>query len=197
MAFYHKLRWTPDSNLQLHMTTGLIYLENELNRPDAACFHRNLDKFSAAIQNSDVRHLASFHAITTVFEFFALYLMLRTCRLGIVLPQSWIDIHMPRILGNGQTYSASSVPANSRPKYRSSLANVIHFFAMLLSRLDPYAVPEVAKGFRFGKRTYPSRLLHRRNVELLSIANINLRTAGTYSPDLDAASKHISRVSEE
>lgn len=70
------------------MIQGLRSLEEEIENLNATSFSANLKKFSADFESIDARHLTSFHALTIIFEFFALYLMFRICRTGLVIPQS-------------------------------------------------------------------------------------------------------------
>jgi hypothetical protein len=186
-ALSHKIRSTPNSQFQCLMIQGPRSLEEEIGNPNAASFGANLKKFSAGFESIDVRHLTSFHALTTVFEFFALYLMFRICRTGLVIPQSWIDIHLPWFVGNGRSHTSEALPESSIHIYRRCLMDLTRSFARMISELDPYVLCDIRKGFRLGIRIYPSRLLHRRNVELLSVAIINLRATGVDLPNVTGA----------
>lgn len=160
------------------MIRALRSLEGEIGNPNAASFEANLKNFSTGVKSADVRHLTSFHALTTAFEFFAVYLIFRVCRTGLVVPQSWIDIHLPRFVGNRRPHSSDTLLESSIHIYRRCLMDLTRDFAKMISGLDPFALPEIRKGFRLGIRNYPPRLLHRRNVELLSVAIVNLRGTG-------------------
>ena len=195
-ALSYKLRTTPNSWFQWHMIRGLRSLEGEIWNPNAASFSANLKSFSAGFESTDVRHLTSFHALTTVFEFFTLYLMLRICRTGLVIPQSWIDIHLPWFVGNRRPHSSEALPDSSIHIYRRCLMDLTRDFARMISKLDPFAWSDIRKGFRLGVRIYPSRLLHRRNVELLSVAIINLRATGIDLPNVTGAWTEVSKVNK-
>ncbi|KAL8732005.1 MAG: hypothetical protein Q9181_004094 [Wetmoreana brouardii] len=193
-ALLHRLYYTPNSRFQMHMIRGLRSLEGEIGKPNAASFSANLENFSAGFESTDVRHLTSFHALTTVFEFFALYLIFKTCRTGLVIPQSWIDIHLPWFVGNRQSLSTEALPHSSVHIYRRCLMDLMRDFARIISQLDPFASSDIRKGFRLGLRIYPSRLLHRRNVELLSVAIINLRATGVDLPNVTGTWTEVSKA---
>lgn len=178
------------------MIQGFQSLEGEIENPHAASFSANLKKFSAGFESADVRHLTSFHALTTVFEFFTLYLMFRICRTGLVIPQSWMDIHLLWFVGNRRSLSLEALPDSSIHIYRRCLMDLARGFARMISQLDPFASSDITKGFRLGIRIYPSRLLHRRNVELLSVAIINLRATGVNLPNVTRAWTEISKVNK-
>lgn len=190
------LRATPNSGFQCRIIQDLQLLEGEIRNPNAALLSANLKKFSANLESTDVRHLTSFHAVTTVFEFFALYLMFRVCRTGLVVPQSWIDVHISRLVGIRRSLFSEALPEDSIYIYRRCLIDLTRNFSRIVSKLDPSASPETMKGFRLGIRTYPSRLLHRRNVELLSVAIINLWATGIDLPNVTGAWIGVCKVNK-
>lgn len=176
------------------MIQGLRSLEAEIWNPNAASFSANLKKFSASFQYTNTRHLTSFHALTTVFEFFALYLMFRVCRTGLLIPQSWIDIHLPWFVGHQGSLSSEALPENSIHTYRRCLMDLTRDFTRMISQLDPSASSDLWRGFRLGRHFYLSRVLHRRNVELLSVAIINLRATGVDLPSVTGVWAEVSKV---
>ncbi|KAI9674244.1 MAG: hypothetical protein M1829_003791 [Trizodia sp. TS-e1964] len=78
----------------------------------------------------------------------------------------------------------------------SQIFELMRDFARIISKLDPFVSPEIFKGFRSGTRTYPSRLLQRRNVELLSVAIINLVATGIDLLNVNRAWTEVSKVFE-
>ena len=187
---------TQSTRFQQLVIRALRSLEGEVETPDAASFRANLKTFSAGFESADVRQLTSFHALTTVYEFFAVYLMFRVCRKGIIMPRSWIDAHLPWFVSNWQSRSPEASPDGTRHIYRQCLVNLTRDFARIVSGLNPSALSDISKGFRLGKRFYPSRLLHWRNVELLSLAVVNLRAVGDDLPGITEVWKEVSKVTE-
>ena len=178
------------------MIQGLRSLEGEISTPNAASLSANFKRFSAGFESTDVRHLTSFHALTTVFELFALYLMFRVCRTGFVIPWSCIYMHLHWFAENQQSLSLEAAPDSSIHIYRRCLMDLTRAFARMISQLDSFVPSAIRRRFSLGIRIYPSRLLHRRNVELLSIAIVNLRATGVDLPNVTGAWTEISKVNK-
>jgi hypothetical protein len=156
---------------------------------DASTFRDSLDLFTDFLHVVAVDNYRSFHAVTTVFEYFAAYLISRCCRVAFLLPQSWIDFHFPWFaqgLANQPTYRLHPQEIDI---YAKSLLHLIACFGRLLSLLRDFP----GQGFSLGLRTYPFRLLHRRNAELLALGIINL---GFSHPRIDGFSQARETVSQ-
>lgn len=152
---------------QLHQLRALEQLEHGVGNQDASAFRESLRRFTSELPCANIEQFSSFHSLTTVFEFFAAYLVFRSCRVAVLIPQSWIDFHLPWF---GQSLIAEEIPSRELHIYGSSLVELTICYCELLSNLTSLPSPR----FRLGKSDYPSRLLHRRNVELLAIAIVNL-----------------------
>lgn len=173
------------------MVRGLQSLEGEIANPNTASFSANLNVFLDGLAHADHRHLTSFHALTTVFEFFALYLILRIRPTILVIPQSWIDIHLSWFVRNGQLLFPQASPKSSIQTYGQCLIDLTRRFTTTISRLQA----PTFEGFRQGIRAYPFRLLHLRNVEFLSVAIVNLHATSLHLPRLTQVYAEVSKVS--
>jgi hypothetical protein len=86
---------------------------------------------------------------------------------------TWHQLHW--FAGDQRSLSSEALSESSIHIYRRCLMDLTRNFARIISQLDSCAPSDIRKGFRLSIRIYPSRLLHRRNVELLFIVIINLR----------------------
>lgn len=173
--------------LQQDHLRALQNLEKNVGNPDASAFQETLRRFTFQLSLADIKQLSSFHSVTTVFEFFTAYLILRSCPVALVIPQSWIDIHLPWFAHFGQSLLAGEAPSRDLRIYANGLLELTTCFCKLLSRLGSLPGP----GFRLGVSNYPSRLLHRRNTELLALAIVNL---GFSNAGVDGFKQVLERV---
>lgn len=154
---------------------ALQNLERNIGNPNASAFRQSLRQFTFQVSRADIKQFSSFHSVTTVFEFFAAYLIIRSCRVGVILPQSWIDIHLPWFDYVEQSPPAREISNDELRIYEGSLLELTTCYCQLLRRLDSLQGPV----FRLGLSNYPSRLLHPRNMELLAFVVVNLRLGVT------------------
>ncbi|KAF7505465.1 hypothetical protein GJ744_000712 [Endocarpon pusillum] len=164
-----KLSRSADTQAQLRQLWALRSLEGSIGYPDPSAFRQSLRQFTSQILLVDVRHFLSFHSVTTVFEFFAAYLIIRSCRVAVLLPQSWIDIHLPWFAYIKQSLLAREVSNDDLRIYTASLLELTTCYCQLVSRLDSLPGPV----FRLGLHDYQSRLLWQRNMELLALIVVN------------------------
>ena len=151
--------------IQRYQVEALQDLETESRNAKAGIFLESVRRFTFQFRYASVAKYSSFHSITTIFEFFAAYLILMACRVALLIPQSWIDIHCPWFAD-----TVVKLPARDLQTYASSLVELVLCYCQLLSQLDSLR----NQGFRLDLPNYPSRLLHRRNAELLATVVINL-----------------------
>lgn len=149
---------------------ALRILEGKIGNPDASVFRQSLLEFISQLPHADVNQFSSFHSMTTVFEFFAAYLMIRLCRVAVLIPQSWIDFHLPWFAYGEQSLLSEEISNEDRRIDVASLRELTICYCQLLSRVDSLSGPH----FRLGKTYYPSRLLHQRDMELLALIVVNL-----------------------
>ena len=146
-------------------------LEINLEVFQASTLQDKLRQFTSSLLLFSVEELWSFHSLTTAFERFTAYLVLRSCRGAFLMPESWADIHLSWFAHAVQ--SGGDVPNLDREIYAKSLVMLIRCFCQLVARVGPQLGPSL----RLGVKTYPSRLLHRRNTELLALGMANLGLA--------------------
>ena len=155
---------------QRHQLWALQNLEYNVENPNVSAFQESLRQFTSQLPLTDINQFSSFHSMTAVFEFFTTYLIFRSCPVAVLIPQSWIDIHLPRFAHLAQSPLARETSSRDLRTYASSLLELTTCYCQLLSRLGSLPGP----GFRHGVSSYPSRLLHRRNTELLALVIVNL-----------------------
>ena len=139
-------------------------LENGIGNPRAAEFNLDIHHLTTELLQIDIRHFSSLHSVTTTFEFFATYLIFRSCRGVFLLPQSWIDLHLPRFALDEQTVLSKQVSHNDSQVFARSLLDLVLCFCDILSELSETRFPG----------GYPSRILHERNTDLLLLSVLNL-----------------------
>lgn len=195
-VFFHKLRHAFNSQFQCYMIQKLRSLEKEIENPHAAFFSVNFKKISIVFEFADVRHLTFFHVLIIVFEFFALYLMFRICRTGFFIFQFWINIHLPWFFENRRSFFSEVLSDSNIHIYKKCLINLTRDFVRMISRLNSFAFFDITKGFCLNIRIYLSRLFHRRNVEFLSVAIINLRTIDINLSNVTRAETEIFKMNK-
>ena len=76
--------------------------------------------------------------------------------------------------------------------YRQCLVDLTRHFMEIVKRLQR----ETFDGFRVGRRPYPFRVLHLRNVEFLAVAAINLQATGYNLPNVIKICAKVASVSK-
>ncbi len=160
---------------QARQLRPLQNFESNIGKPDASAFRQSLRQFTFQILLADVKQFSSLHSVTTVFEFFAAYLIIRSCRVAVLIPQSWIDTHLPGFAYVEQSLLDRETSNDDLRMYAGSLLELTTCYCQLLSRLGSLLGPV----FRLGLSNYPSRLLHQRNMELLALVVVNLGLSST------------------
>ncbi|KAH0545413.1 hypothetical protein FGG08_000554 [Glutinoglossum americanum] len=181
-ALFHKLsshlhgNTLPDQQL-IHAGTVISHLEavkREMWRQDAFCFNNSLATMLEDLERTDPRELASFHAVTSVFEYIATYLISLVCRNSFLIPQSWIDLHLPLVSNFTRRDNLTEFDIYT---YRRSLLRLLMKICNILQLLEKTfakATHHGHFGFVFAGRAYPQTILLRRNTELLAIILVNL-----------------------
>ena len=170
------------------------HLEQDIAKPEVGSFEKNVVRFRTMFLATSIEDVASFHAFTAVFELLATYLVLRLSHRagGVVVPQSWIDLHFPRLAQFWANHASYASLEDDVLAYRNCLVGLAQDFACMLSTLTPQLMERVDRGFWLGNKTYSARLLHRRNCELLAVSLINLYSAGCNSGVLESLWKNVS-----
>ena len=119
-----------------------------------------------------------FHCHTSRFEEIAFYLLLQITRSSIMVPRSWVDLHLPDILKKNDL--ANSLDFKELSIYRDALIILLTAFVELLYFVD--ASIQQTKKFQLCGREYPSRILQQRNCEFLLIIMVNLLAVRTLCP---------------
>ena len=119
-----------------------------------------------------------FHCHTSKFEEITLYLLLQIAQSSIMVPRSWLDLHLSAILIRNSLVD----PLNFQQRciYRDALVELLSAFIELLHFAD--ASVRETKKFQLCGRDYPSRILQQRNCELLAIVMANLLAVRALCP---------------
>lgn len=169
-AMSYRLRKDERWLLQSHM--GLLYsMEQGLGYENAPEIQRKLKIFLRNLDNIEVHALSTLHALTTVFEYFAAYLILKTCVSACVLTQTWADLHVPRF-ADAITSLKPPELNDSTLKYQKCLTELTQAFCSVLRRFNELPPPRFE--LLCNGKTHPSLLLRRRNAELVALVIANL-----------------------
>lgn len=118
----------------------------------------------------DWEEFAVFHCHTALFEAHALYLLLQISQSSVLIPRSWLDLHLPGILRRNPM---TTTPTTGQlAMYCHALVSLLQSFTELLEWLEG-PLKEGGKFYVCG-RDYPTRLLQQRNAEVLAIILVNL-----------------------
>ena len=143
------------------------------------------------IMNLPWKAFEVFHCHTSKFENIAFYLLLQISQSSIMVPRSWVDLHLPDILTRNSLVTVLDV--QQRFIYRDALIILLNAVVELLHFVD--ASLQKAKNFQLCGREYPSRILQQRNCELLSIIMVNLLAVLVpCPPDIKTHWKAVVRV---
>ncbi|KAG7005395.1 UvrD-like helicase ATP-binding domain-containing protein [Physcia stellaris] len=119
-----------------------------------------------------------FHCHTARFEEMALYLLLQIAQSSIMIPRSWVDVHLYSILRS--TALTDTPDFQQRSVYRDALVMLLQAFIELLKFINTPL--EAGKKFLLCGREYPTRILQQRNCELLAIIVVNLLAVPALCP---------------
>ena len=162
----HDDRWL----LQSHM--GLLYsLQQGLGDDNASTFQCKLETFLGNLDKIDIQAFSTLHALTTVFEYFAVFLILKTCVSACVLTQTWADLHIPRF-ADAITSLKPPELNDSTFKYQQCLTKLTQAFCKVLHRFNELPHPDIE--LLCSGKTHHSLLLRRRNAELVALVIANL-----------------------
>lgn len=147
-------------------------LQAQLRSGDALAYSNALQAFlsnQGGIMALPQQHFAVFHCYTARFESIAFYLMLQTSQSSVLIPHSWLDLHLHDILSLNKL---STLPSfDQRSVYRDALVFLIKAFVELLTWIDNNLQP--GQSFVVCGRGYHTRLLQQRNAELLALILVN------------------------
>ena len=179
-ALSHKLRVDGRGLLQRHLGL-LLSLEQNLSSQDVTTFESKLNVFVGDLDNISIPSLSTLHALTTVFEYFTAYLILKTCVETCLLTQAWIDLYIPRFAD--AIHTAEPLQGfEGTHKYQQCLVNLTVAFCRILRRLNDVPPPGIS--LLCNGNTHHPLLLQQRNAELVAIAvaNLALTPASTRTP---------------
>ena len=171
-------------------------LDAHINAVDPAVYHDTLNTYLQGYQQiytSKWKDLENFHCHTSIFELNAFFLLLQLSQTAIMVPRSWLDLHLSRILSRNALTKRPTL--GERYTYRSALVLLLKSFVGLLRWLDDPL--RDGKKFVLGGRQYPTRMLQQRNCELLAIILVNLLAIPVLCPpDIRSLSQTVLKVFE-
>ncbi|KAI9768773.1 MAG: hypothetical protein M1839_003958 [Geoglossum umbratile] len=171
-------------NLQ-HASATLSYLRAVETARTSQDFDAHLRELLESFERTDVRELASFHAVTSVVEYLAAYLIFLTCPSGtFVVPQSWIDLHLHLVADQLERSHLSEAERNT---YRQSLLLLLTKFCALVQNIAQASAWGTDQNRFSFNRQYASTFLDRRNAEVLAVILMNLGAVGFQPRGFEAA----------
>ena len=161
------------SVLQSHLAL-LHSLEQGLSRQGASAFQTQLNFFLRNLDDIDIRALSTLHALTTVFEHFATYLILKTCDAACVLTEAWVKLYVPRLADAITSVEPLELKDTTR-KYQDCLMGLLLVFCKVLRRFNE--VPQPGITLLCNGKPHHSLLLRQKNSDLVAIVIANLASA--------------------
>ncbi|KAH8693394.1 hypothetical protein GQ44DRAFT_832739 [Phaeosphaeriaceae sp. PMI808] len=120
-----------------------------------------------------VWNLTAFHAILSILEYLATYLVFVGSSGPMLMPQSWATFHLPLVADGGQEVLTES----ENYTYRCSLQLLLHGLCGIFSNLQTLQNFDTRPTFTIGSRTYPMLLLRRRMADFMATILLNLGCA--------------------
>ncbi|KAI9669755.1 MAG: hypothetical protein M1831_007451 [Alyxoria varia] len=142
-------------------------VEKSIESPNTTEFVTKLRSFNNVLQQIGLHHFSSLHSVSSAYELFATYLINRSYREMALIPQSWINLHLPRLAPQEQTRLSEAPQEDHQHVFAKALLELIRCFCEILAFVPTTNFPP-------GPRGYPARLLHQRNIDLLLISGLNL-----------------------
>ena len=168
-ALSHRLIIDQRNRLQRHLSL-LKSLKEECGHWNASVFEYNLTTFLQNLDNIEVLQLSTLHSLTAVFEYLVAHLLLKLCTAALVIPNSWIDLHVTSF--STAVHSPEQLQGDDKFIYQGCLIQLAKSFCRILSRLNNAVLP--SDFLLCSSRTHPSLLLRQRNAELVAILVANL-----------------------
>ncbi len=169
-ALSHRLFFDQRGLMQGHLSL-LNSLEQNLSNQSAITFQHNLRIFLHNLDSIDIQALSTLHALTAVFEYFAAYLILKTCVAACVLTEAWIDLFVPGF--TGAIYSTEPLQwFEWNHIYQQCLMELTKAFCHVLARFNEVPQPGITH-LCSGKTQHPL-LLRQRIAGLVAIVVANL-----------------------
>lgn len=112
----------------------------------------------------------AFHCHTSIFEAIAFHLLLQLSPSAVVIPRSWVDLHLPSILGWNKPNNTLQPDPKIMP--RDALTILLRHFNDLLEWVNERL--QARHQFAACSRVYDSGLLHQRNCQLVAVVLCNL-----------------------
>ena len=153
--------------LQAHVTSG-----------DPVQYCQALQSYLQMLQTLKPQDFATFHCHTNTFEAVSLYLLLQMSQSALMIPRSWLDLHIAGILNQNDLGGRPSW--DQRCTFRDALLLLLKTFIDLLHRLNESLQNDA--GFYVCGTWYHSRILQQRNAELLAVIMVNLATISSLRP---------------
>ena len=169
-AVSHRLFHDKRDLMQRHLVL-LNRFEHDLSSQNALAFQRNLNIFLRNLENIEVQALSTLHALTAVFEYLAVYMILKTCDISCVLTQSYLNRCVPLFADAMRAIEPSS-RFDSNEEYRKCLMELSKAFCRILSRFNQAPQPGVT--LLCSGKTHHPLLLRQRCADLVAIVVANL-----------------------
>ena len=153
--------------LQAHVRSG-----------DPVQYHQALQNYLKMLRTLKTQDFAAFHCHTNRFEAVSLYLLLQMAQDSIVVPRSWLDLHIAGILDKNDLSARPNW--DQRCTFRDALILLLTTFTALLKFMNDSLLADA--GFYVCGTWYHSRILQQRNAELLAVIMVNLLAISSLRP---------------
>ena len=168
-ALSHRLLFDRRGFMQRQLSL-LTSLTENIGCSNAALFQDKLMNFLIKLDKVETPELLHFHSLTAVIEHLAAHLILKTCAIACIIPNSWIELHFTST--SKAIYSPEPLQGDDKHRYYGCLIQLAKSFCHILGRLGKASLP--TDSLLCGGRTHPSLLLRQRNVELVAVIVANL-----------------------
>ena len=148
----------------------LISLTQNVGCLNASLFQDELMRCLVNFDQVEIPELLTFHSLTAVIEHLAAHLILKTCTIACIIPDSWIELH---VTSTSKTISSPEpLQGDDRHRYYGCLIQLAKSFCRILGRLDKAALS--SDSLLCGGISHQSLLLRQRNAELVAVIVANL-----------------------
>ncbi|KXG50377.1 Tetratricopeptide-like helical [Penicillium griseofulvum] len=148
-------------------------IRSAVGRRHGQDFHNGVNAFLVCLDKAPKSSLGSFHAVLSVLEFSATYVLcIANPGKGIVIPWSWALQHLSTIMqspAKDHTFKDRDIRVHT-----TDLINMITSFCTLMENVENALTSGVLRFQGMGRSGLPIPIIKRRCTELLTTVNLNL-----------------------
>ncbi|KAJ5437376.1 Tetratricopeptide-like helical [Penicillium cf. griseofulvum] len=148
-------------------------IRSAVGRRHGQDFHSGVNAFLQCLEKTPKSSLGSFHAVLSVLEFAATYILcIANPGRGIVIPWSWALQHLSTIMqspAKDRTFKDREIRVHT-----TDLMNIVVSFCALMGHVENALVNGILRFQGMGRSGLPIPIVKRRCTELLTTVNLNL-----------------------